>query len=323
MKNTFVPIVSMAAALSLTACGGGAITAQEARGAMPSSSQATIPAPESSSSAQALSAAGSTSADATVAMAPFAAESRALAHAVNGGVVWTLDLVQLVAALPPTSCTGDTCTWGPGSGALDLNDWKLTVTKIDDHYAWSLAGQPKARAAAGFATIVSGNAWPSGVPHVGHGDVLFDLDAGGTLDHLASDPAGTGKITVAYDNRAGRTLDVEFLGMTDEHDASQRANARYRYADGAAGGDLQVATKNTTTNATLGLHSRWLPGGAGRGDAVATDANGTWQVSECWGAGSDGFALVYQLSTPAQASDTGSESACAFAPASYPEFVSP
>jgi len=238
MKNFFVSIVSMAAAVSLTACGGGTLTAQEARSAMPSSSQATVPSPDGSSSAQALSVAGGApSAAAVVVAAPFAEQTRVLAAAVNGGVAWTLDVLQLVVALPPTSCAGDTCTWGPGSGALDLNDWKLTVTKIDDHYAWNLAGQPKSDPSVGFVTFVSGTAWPSGQPRVGHGDVLVDFDAASSLDHLATDPTGTGKIQVAYDNRAGRTVDVEFLGMTDDGDASQRANARYLYADDASGGD--------------------------------------------------------------------------------------
>jgi hypothetical protein len=246
---------------------------------------------------------------------------------VNGSVGAVLGVVRtIVTNVPPTSCADETCTWGPGSQALEPNDWRLDVTRVaGGHYTWTLAGRSKARPAEGFVTVISGNAFPSR-PLVGHGDLTVDLDAANRLDPFGA--SGSGKIVVTgYDNRdpTRRTLDIQFLGTDDRDHPGQKVNAAYAYADAAgAAGDLQVAARNLTTNDTLRLHSRWSAAGAGRCDLVARSSAGAeWSVSQCWAPPAEGYAVVYQATLPPDVNDGGSEALCAFVPAALPAIAAP
>jgi hypothetical protein len=317
-------IALIASVLLTAACGGKTITAEEARGAVPGASQAQVGVPDQQG--QALTATPGGSEATSDVTAEYAAETIALAAAVNGGVAFTLGIVELVVSLPPTSCSGDTCTWGPGSGPLEVNDWQLTVTKkADNDYVWALAGRPKTDPGAGFTSIVSGEAFTTGVRHVGHGTLLVDMDAAAGLAHKTTDPQNlsVGTISATYDNTSGRNVSVQFLGTKDPAEPTQTVNAAYQFAATASGGDLQVATRNLTTQAALTLHSRWTDTGAGRGDAAFTLGGVTFSRSQCWDGASTLFNLVYQVTSPDDLSGTGSESACAFSPAQPPTITAP
>lgn len=310
----------------LVGCGGAqqTLTADEARSALPASTQAQVGSPGSSSSAATHLTVAQTGTQAAVATAEYAADTIALATAVNGGVAWTLGIVSFVASLPPSSCSGDTCTWGPGSDALDVNDWQLVVTKrASNEYAWSLQGRPKTAAGASWIAFVSGDAFTTGVTHVGHGTLSIDLDAAAGLARKTSDPAPQpGSIAATYDNTAGATVAVQFLGTQDSANPQQKVNAAYQFSSTSSGGDLQVATRNLTTAASLKLHSRWTGTGAGRGDAAySPDGVQVITRSQCWDSASSLFNLVYQGT--GSAVDSGSESACAFAPAAPPTVAVP
>jgi hypothetical protein len=294
MKRAIVLVVALLSA----ACGGKTITAEEARNAMPGADQARIGTP-TGGSALSVSPAG-----AAFTTAAFASDSIDLARAVNGGVAWTLGIVELVVSLPPTSCTGDTCTWGPGSSLFDVNDWQLTVTKKDtNEYVWGMAGRPKSNPSVGFITIVSGTAFTTGVRHVGNGDLVVDMDAAKALDHLSGDPQQSGKIQATYDNRTAGHVAVTFLGTDDGNNPGQKVNAAYQFDASASGGDLQAATRNLSSNDTFALHSQWNSVGAGRGDAKFQGSQ-TYTETQCWDGNATTFNLVYQASSPAQLSDT-------------------
>jgi hypothetical protein len=303
--------IAIIAALAAAACGGttaGPITAEEARNAIPSQDQAKIDVPQSSGQSSALTAT-SRSGEAVVAAADFAKLTIWLSGSVNLGVAAPLVLVRTIVDFPPTSCEGSTCTWGPGSSWHDLNEFELTVTKADDHYAWALSGRPKSTPSADFTPVIYGNSWPSGQRWVGHGDFTVDLDAAASkLDHF-EDPATTGKVEVTnYDNRNGQQqVSVNFLGMADEDHPGHEINTAYQYQNGSVGGDLQVATSDVVTGVGITLHSQWKPTGEGRGDAHVTDAPAPYDRSQCWGAASSGFALLYDSLGP-----SGDPSLCAF-----------
>jgi hypothetical protein len=320
--------IAVTVAALTTACGGAQLTAQEARDAMPAKEQAQIATPGGSSAlAGAQAGAALTAApggsELAVGGAPFAIDTIVLAAAVNGGVAWTLDIVKFIVGLPPTKCQGDTCTWGPGSGALDLNEFQLAVTKVDDHYAWALSGRAKSNAAAEFTTFVSGNAWPSGVPNVGHGDLTLDLGATAALAHLGTDPDPQGKIVVSnYDNRSGGHLEVQFLGMADSTQAaaSKLVNAAYQFDATADGGRLQVATKNIATGEILELSSRWNATGAGRGDAAYSGV-AVYTESQCWSSAASSFSLVYDETSTGVV--TGDASLCVYQDTVLPSITPP
>ena len=110
-------------------------------------------------------------------------------------------------------------------------------------------------------------------------------------------------------------------GTQDSTNPQQKDNASYQFSKAANGGDLQVATRNLTTGATLQLHSRWTASGAGRGDASFSQGTSVVTRSQCWDTASTLFNLVFQ--STGSVVDTGSESACAFAPAAAPTITLP
>jgi hypothetical protein len=316
--------IALTIAALTVACGGKTLTAEEARSAMPGAGQAQIGTPEPSG--QALTVAPGASEVVTFSTAEYASDTIALAAAVNGGVAWTLAIVELVVQFPPTTCAGDTCTWGPGSNAFEVNDWELTVTKKEDKdYLWKLTGRPKTDPSVGFITLVSGEAFTTGVRHVGHGTLLIDFDAALGLARKTTDPTPqVGKISATYDNTSGSKVSAQFLGTQDAVFPSQRVNAAYQFSANASGGDLEAATRNLTSDVQLTLHSRWTGTGAGRGDASFTDALGTYSRSQCWDGATTLFNLVYQVTSPIDPGlDMGSESACAFASSAPPTVTVP
>ncbi|HSB20889.1 MAG TPA: hypothetical protein VLD85_12830 [Anaeromyxobacteraceae bacterium] len=304
-------IFLLAAAL-LAACGGGKLTADEVRNALPQAQSAQINAPTSTAAAaqakvaipagaQALSAVGQ--------LSPYFVDTVTLAVVVNGSVAWSLGVLRAVVdTFPPTSCAADSCTWGPGSHPLDPRDWKLVVTRVDDHFDYQLSGQLKSQP-NGFVTILSGSAYPSGMPHRGHGSFQVDHDAAQAIGYT-----DTGTLDVTYDNRADVSVGATALGFTgaDTH----TGNAVYQYAESATGGDLEVAVHDLTLDSRLALHSRWNLAGAGRGDAAFLSGTIDVSASECWSAAADGFKVVFyddSLVVPA-----GVETDCAFLPAAPP-----
>jgi hypothetical protein len=322
-------MTSIVLAVALAACGKESsepLTASEARDALPDASRLRIDTPAGSSSAAAREG------TAQAALEEGTPSNLALAtwiwaSAVNGSVGAVLGVVRAVVTnVPPTSCEEDTCTWGPGSQALQPNDWRLTVTRVEaGHYAWALAGRSKARPADGFVTVITGNAFPTS-RLVGHGDLTVDLDAADELSPFGT--SGSGKIVVTnYDNRdpAKRTLEIQFLGTDDSDRPGDKVNAAYAYTDAAGGaGDLQVVARNLTTDDTLALRSRWNAAGAGRCDLSARSASGAERsVSQCWASPAERYAVVYQATLPAEPGDGGSEALCAFAPAAPPTIAAP
>lgn len=316
--------LALAVTLILVGCGANpqTITAEEARTAVPISTQTEIGAPGAGGTAVPNALVAPQAAQ-TVVTAEYAADTIALATAVNGGVAWALGVVSFVASLPPTTCAGDTCTWGPGSGALEVNDWQLTVTKKDvSDYVWALQGRPKTSPSASWIALLSGEAFTTGVRHVGHGTLLVDFDAAAGLARKTTDPAPqTGRIAGTYDNTAGARVALQFLGTNDHTNPQQKVNVAYQFSATSAGGDLQVATRNLTTAASLQLHSRWTGTGAGRGDASYSAGGQTITRSQCWDAASALFDLVYQ--STGSAVDVGTESACAFASKALPTITAP
>jgi len=176
-------------------------------------------------------------------------------QAVNGGVGWALDLVEDVVQWPPTKCGGDSCLWGPGSAALDPNQYQLLITHQTvptDRYLYALSAEPKSNPGSGFLTILSGWAVPSPVPHKGAGEFTIDFDQAQKLDHPGDD---VGSLTAGYNNFGPLAITVNFQGSKDNQHAGQWTDAIYQYADDATGGgDLQVAAKNTTSNDSFTIH---------------------------------------------------------------------
>jgi hypothetical protein len=313
----------LAAAALLAACGETKIDPEAVRAALPAPDAIQIGTPGADATAS-----GGTG-RAALAGEPVYGSGYALtsywtAVTVNVGVWWSLTLVRVVTAFPPTSCDEASCTWGPWEDDQGLNVWRLVVTRAgDDGYAWTLAGQPGSRPEAGFTTLMSGVAYPGPGRDRGHGTFAIDFDAEAGLDHGALwEQEDFGQLSVAYDNRTALSVDATLLGGKSDDPADPVfMNAAYSFDAAGPGGELQLALETLeATPRELSLHTRWDPTGAGRGDARFASGGLTYQASECWGGAPASFALVYASHTDPV---YGAESACAFPSAVYADVTLP
>ena len=245
----------------------------------------------------------------------------------NVGAAVMLGIVESVTNSEPTSCTQTSCTWGPGHGPFDYNDYKLVVSEAGDGYDWALSGRDiHAAAIAEFTVFLSGHAVPGPQKHHGSGNFTVDFDAAATLPgpHDA-----TGKMVVtAYSNVGPAHLDVTYTGAKDSQHAGQFNNIVYSYANNnTGGGDLQFAVHNTTSQDNFSVHSRWKNDGQGRADVQGQGGGNSVQLSECWGAAP--FLVSYFNSSitlnfpPFGGPVSGIESACAYAPADFSSKTAP
>ncbi len=291
--------IALLTVVALAGCGKG-LTADEVRLAMPSKSDVKIGTPPGSS---ALTAGAAAVPAAAVTPSVLFGTSLALAVAVNGGTFVILSILEAVVSQPPASCSGDTCTWGPGSGTFDVNVFELAVTEVSGHFEYTLSAEPKSRPGSGFVPFLTGKAYPSGTPHKGHGDFTIDFDAEARLDHVAGwTQTDFGTLAITYDNRADVAVAATFLdGRNADNpgpDAANpnRVNAAYDFEASATGGDLQVAWRTLPPDAakTANLHSRWTTAGQGRGD-LRLAGGATFTLNECWLGNTTQFQLGYQM----------------------------
>jgi hypothetical protein len=294
-------------------CGGSAAFKDQARDAMPNSSGVAVgPQQAQPSQPKALSADGSS--HALVGADPWFNATVAFALSINAGTAWTLGAVEAVTATEPTSCTADSCTWGPGSGALDPNEYKLTVSQATNaSFDWVLGARSKANATAQFVTIISGNAVPSGQRHRGSGTFTINLDNARQLSGHATDQ---GTIDITYSNVGPAHVQANFHNLIsqDTQHLGDLGNAYYNYQqDVSGGGDMEIAWHDVTHEERDDIHSRWKADGSGRADVMVVKPLGpNLQFSNCWSVAASGFVTVY-----GQLSATGSVSACSYADASF------
>ena len=328
-------LTAIAASLALTAaCGGSTNLSDRSRDALPSKESVAIGTPSKAAGTVRGSflnpaEAGRPEQASKVGDASFWAVTTAgLATVVNGSVIFALGLVETITQYPATTCTATTCTWGPFSGALDPVRWKLVVSYAEatDTFTWALSGEPKAAEGSGFVAVIEGAAKPSGLPHRGSGRFSIDFDASHTLNPNNND---IGKLEVEYSNATpgAASLGVNFLGVRDNDHPGQKLNIVYGFQESGAGGDLDVAWHNTTSNDRLSLHSRWTSGGAGRSDLKVTVAGASRayvaNASECWRA-LDYKVVYFHTDDPAHlGADDGAEASCAYTPAAPSAKVAP
>jgi hypothetical protein len=293
----------------VAACGAGAFKDQ-ARDAMPDSSGVQMKTPSNSSSQMQSSSDSSAQALTSANASDWYKVTVAYAAAVNFGTVWTLGIVEAVVANEPTTCTSDSCTWGPGSGALDPLTYQLVVKKSADTFDWELDAQPKSAPSSAFVKLISGNAIPSGIRHRGSGTFTIDLDAAATLPGHATDQ---GKIVIAYSNIGPAHVEAHFNGVKDSNPnhSGQLGNAYYNYQENASGGgDLEIAWHNLTSDERDDIHSRWKVDGSGRADVQVVQTGAMGQFSECWDTAANGFVTTFNP-------NVGVEAACSIAGAQF------
>ena len=322
-----VKTLAIASVAAAVACGGSQTFKDQSRDALPSKDTVSMGSPGGSSSATSMANPDQITQNSTAGdHSPFFDLTASVSATFNGAAAGMLGVLEAVTANEPTSCTTNSCTWGPGSSALDYNVFKLVVTQADDGYDWALSGQAKTRPASDFVTFMSGHAVPGLQKHHGTGNFTVDFDAAATLDgpHDA-----IGKLVVtSYSNVGPAKLDVTYTGAKDGQHPTQHDNLVYSYAnDTTGGGDLEFAVHNTDSGDNFSVHSRWKNDGQGRADVQGTGGGVTVQLSECWGVAP--FLVAYFQSSitlnvpPFGGPASGAESACAFTPAAFSSKTAP
>ena len=323
-----------AALLTLAACAAEKDHAQQYRDALPSGAAVQIGVPRSEGSASALTGALHAEApSAALADAPgygseYARTSYWMATTVNLGVWWTLELVRIITAYPPTRCDDASCTWGPWLGDGGLNYYRLQVEKVSGAYDWTLSGQSAAAGVQPWQELIVGHAVPGRDRDHGSGDLEVFYDHFDGLQHATPDwKQDWGTLTVGYDNTAGAYVEAQVVGAHDDDPDPARndhlVNAAYRFDATGTDGDLQLAFRDVTAGDQVTLHTRWKRvDGAGRGDAHYVGAGGTpvYDASECWNGANATlpWAEVYDTKTA-----WGAEANCVFAPAAYATIAVP
>jgi hypothetical protein len=302
-------LLAVLCALAAAACGGSASFQDQAAAAMPTSSSVAVgPQQSQSSSSNALSMEGSSQAASTV--DPWYAATLAFSVSINVATAWTLGAVEAVTATTPTSCTPTSCTW-QGSNALDPNTYRLVVSQnMNGSFDWHLDAESKANVAAGFFTVITGNAVPSGQRHRGTGTFTVNLDAARNLSGHATDQ---GTIVITYSNIGPVQVQASFNNFIsqDAQHLGDLGNAYYNYQqDITGGGDMEIAWHDVTNEERDDIHSRWKADGSGRADVAVVKPAANVQISNCWSAAASGFLTVFSPTS-------GSVSACSYADAAF------
>ena len=310
--------------VAAVACGGGAFKDQ-ARDAMPSKESVSMGSPSSTSGASSTALVAQGSTDSTAGQqSPFFALTATVAVVFNVPTALFLDLLRhVVEDFEPTSCDATSCTWGPGSGALELVAYKLVVSRDADgvSFDWTLSGAVKpVTASSTFVTIASGVATPGPQRHHGSGHFQIDFDKMATLG-IAGNATGQMNVT-SYSNVGPAQLAVTFMGANDNDHPGEKNNILYTYAnDTSGGGDLDFAVHNTTSGDRFSAHSRWKNDGRGRADVAGLGSGYDVSLSECWGAAP--FNVTYFTSNvkivvfPWGGPDSGDVAQCAYADAAF------
>jgi hypothetical protein len=315
MKKT----IALLAAAALTAACAKDIDPDDVRAAMPKAGVIQLQYPSSETP-------GALSAPAVGEPSGFAVASVWTALTFNGATFWTLLLLQVITAFPPTECGTDQCTWGPWTDNATQVVWRLEVGKNGDGFDYVLAAH--AADSQTFLSIIEGTAFKGSQVGRGNGDFTVNFDNARTVDPSKDDH---GVLDVSYDNRSNLQIGALFMGARNddpENPGSEFLDIAYQFAELATGGELQIMFETTDDVKNLSLRTRWTTGGAGRGDARYTEDGTAYEASQCWlgaPAGVDAWDIAYErLAFGVTEIESGMLSACgAFSSPLYSSLILP
>lgn len=315
-------ILSLLTAAAVFAACAPADVADQYREALPKKETVQIGTPSADGTAGALTVRRDALGETPLYQSEYAVMSYWTATTFNLGVWWTLTLVQFIVAHPATACDDASCTWGPWPDDNGHNFWQMVVTKEGESYAYVLSAR-NAETGGDFMPLLAGLAQPGADRDHGSGTFTIDFDVQAALHHYQPDWAQKdfGTLSVAYDNTSALDIQATFLGAKNSDPADPHfLNAAYAFHHSSTGGELQLGFVNLSTTENVALRTRWNGTGAGRGDAHYNDPRVPvdYFASECWADQAGGFLEVYDSKIP-----LGSESYCAFSPASYADIVIP
>lgn len=333
-------LLALGTALGFAGC-ANVDSADEFRDGVPSHDDVVMTIPSDTAAQQSALSAGGVSKTASALLgekAELYRTTRDITVVVNGATVAVLTLVRTITEFPPSTVGTDVAVWGPHTGPLEANTWRLTVNRVGTGmFQYNLEAKPRGTADAMYLSVLSGHhnvANPGArrrphLPSYGSGDFVLDWD---NAQRLPDHDDNVGKAAFVYSRPAAAApvnINVTFTQVRDK-ETGMLIDARYGYEQmPGQGGNFQFTlTKNAIVTSaaleTMTVRSRWKESGAGRsdvklagGDLATTEAT----VNECWGAGDAGFVSVYLSNSYGDpAKMWGAQADCAFVSAEYAMF---
>lgn len=226
-----------------------------------------------------------------------------VARTLNGFTMVCLNMVDAVAAYPPTYRSADGRQWGP----VDVEDdvtFTLNMAREPHAYTWDF--RAATTGTDDLPSLCAGTHDP-GSEALAEGTGAIDI----WLDNW-DDSGIVGTLATQYDLSDGQELRIDIEGV-GEAGARTEDGAYYFRRTRGSGGDFQYRTTILLdgVEAILEVRTRWVAGGAGRADAriLSDDYPRDYRFSECFAAGGDKVWLWTDLST---GYEEGRADACVF-----------
>lgn len=222
------------------------------------------------------------------------------AKAINEGAFAVLDLVDAIAAFPPSLREADKRVWGPfpnNEGAdLVLTIERIntssvvrytsssTATLVNERYQYILVARPSGTNDTWLPLFAGEYAPIEAIDH-GMGRLYLDLDAIRTLN---PNEDGRGFIAVLYDTRFRQETIELYLDTRRTQPMGPQTAWVYQENEDKSGRFLFYSRDNvietTPAQEIFAIAARWLADASGRADAAVFegDADRIYYVSECW-----------------------------------------
>jgi len=321
---------------SASACGDLSQDDLLFRAAIPSKDAVAVVPPGSSSTAgddgQALTA--------TCADGDLRCDAAGIADHFNGLTFGILEIVDTIAALPPTTRAPGRRVWGPGFDAARGSTFRFEMKRADDvtfrFCLHAAAGRHDGAdadddadadldcddATSGpFLRVLDGAFSPASLADPsaknGAGTMHLDLDALGALGNGNADGGFARALDIAFDNRGDATsIHIDLLGaQVDDVDR----DAGYDFERDATGaGSFAFVIFKDVIEGGLGraraerirLLARWQADESGRAAGIVDEGNTTtpFTLAQCWDA-----ALSTSYAKAVDGTTSGDEASCVFA----------
>jgi hypothetical protein len=191
------------------------------------------------------------------------------------------------------------------------SEYRLLVERSQPGiYDWAMQGRHKGGSESDFATLAAGRFEPKLGPY-GDGAFAIDFDAIRALNPTEN---SRGKIAYVFGRNQDGVLVAAEAELTDASGATEHAKYAFGQATQGEGFITFVMPANIDghpADENLIIKTRWLPGGAGRADALATggDLTGEAHASQCW---NGSFISTYEaVSMNGGAATNGDPASCA------------
>ena len=261
-------------------------------------------------------------------------DAAALADHFNGLTFSILDIIDTIAALPPTARAPGRRVWGPGYDADKGNTFRFEMVRDDDvKFRFCLHAAAGRHDGGGegldcdqtargpFVRVLDGAFSPDSLADAsarnGAGTMHLDLAALAGIGDVDADNSFARELAFAFDNRDGATsIHIDLQGAHVD-DVDRDAGYDFERDASGAGSFSLVIFKDVVDGALprsraerIRLLARWTDDDSGRAAGIVDEGNTTAPVSlsQCWDA-----TLSTSYTRAVDGTTTGEEATCAFA----------